>query len=48
MDKNIRDVDEKVWLEFGGYCKSKGKKMGEELTKILKDFLWDQGWGGKK
>ena len=43
--KNVRDIDEKVWLEFGGFCKSKGKKMGEELTKILKDFLKNNGGG---
>jgi len=38
-DKIIRNVDGDTWRRFTGFCKMKGILVGEELTKILKEYL---------
>jgi hypothetical protein len=46
---SVRDVDEKVWLEFAIYCKRHGKKLGPELSNVLDEFLQkNTGVGGKR
>ncbi len=38
-NKLIKGVDEETWRKFTGYCKAKGKKVGEMLSQILRDYL---------
>ena len=41
-NKLIENIDEKIWREFTGYCKAKGKKVGELLNELLKEYLKDK------
>ena len=41
-NKLVKDLDEETWRKFAGYSKSKGKKIGEMLSKLLEDFLKDK------
>ncbi len=41
-NKLVKDVDEKAWREFTGYCKVKGERVGEKLSQVLKDYLKDK------
>ena len=38
-NKLIKNIDEEVWRKFTGYCKIKNQKVGDQLTKILKEYL---------
>lgn len=40
--KLIKEIDDKIWREFAGYCKAKGEKVGEKLSHVLKDYLKDK------
>jgi len=40
--KLIKNLDNKVWTKFAGYCKAKGITIGENLSNILKDYLEDR------
>ena len=37
--QSVRDLDKETWIKFVAYCKIKGVKVGDELDKILKDYL---------
>ena len=37
--KLIKDIDEEIWRKFIAYCKLKNIKVGDELNKVLEDFL---------
>lgn len=37
--KLIKDIDEETWKKFIVYCKLKNIKAGDELNKILGDFI---------
>jgi len=40
--KLVKEIDDKTWREFTGYCKSKGEKVGKKLSEILKEYLTDK------
>ena len=42
VTKLIKNIDNKIWNKFAGYCKAKDKKIGEMLNEILEDFLKDK------
>jgi len=37
--KLIKDIDEETWRKFIAYCKLKNIKVGDELNKVLDEFL---------
>ena len=37
--KIIKNINEDAWNRFGGYCRTRSVKMGEELSSILDNFL---------
>jgi hypothetical protein len=37
--KLIKEIDDKTWREFAGYCKAKGERVGKRLSQILRDYL---------
>lgn len=37
--KLVKDMDEDTWRKFIAYCVIKNVKVGDELTKILREFL---------
>ena len=37
--KLIKDIDEDTWRKFIAYCKLKNIKVGDELNKVLDEFL---------
>ncbi|MFC1769286.1 hypothetical protein ACFLZX_06000 [Nanoarchaeota archaeon] len=37
--KLVKEIDEATWRKFVAYCIIKNVKVGDELTKILKNFL---------
>ncbi len=40
--KLVKEIDDKVWREFAGYCKAKGEKVGKKLSEILEWYLKDK------
>jgi len=40
--KLVKEIDNKVWREFTGYCKAKGEIVGKKLSQVLKDYLKDK------
>jgi len=40
--KIIKDVNDEIWRKFTGYCKIKGKRVGNLLTNILDEYLKDK------
>ena len=38
-NKIVRDMDDKIWNRFTGWCKMNRTKTGEQLTIILQDFM---------
>jgi len=38
-NKLVKDIDEETWRKFVAICKIKGVKIGEELEKIIKDYI---------
>ncbi len=41
-NKLVKNMDEEIWRKFTGYCKAKGKKVGEKLSKVLEEYLKDK------
>ena len=41
-DKIVRDLDNITWTKFTGYCRAKSLRVGEELSRILKEYLKDK------
>lgn len=41
-NKLIKEVDEKIWTRFTGYCKAKGEKVGKKLSEVLEEYLKDK------
>ncbi|MDO8509416.1 MAG: hypothetical protein Q7S27_07080 [Nanoarchaeota archaeon] len=41
-NKLIKDIDEEVWRRFTGYCKAKGERVGQKLSKVLEEYLRDK------
>ena len=41
-NKLIKEVDDKIWRKFTGYCKAKGEKVGKKLSQVLEDYLKDK------
>ena len=39
QNKLIKDIDEEIWRKFVAYCKLKNTKVGDEVNKVLKEFL---------
>jgi len=39
MDKAVRNIDGEVWRKFAGYCKFKKVILGEELSRVMDEFL---------
>ena len=37
--RSIRDLDEETWRKFTAYCKLKDVKVGDELNKILDEYI---------
>ena len=37
--KLIKDLNNKLWRKFVGYCTLKGVKVNKELEEILEDYL---------
>jgi len=37
--QSIRGLDKETWRKFTAYCKLKGVKVGDELNKILENYL---------
>jgi len=37
--QSVRDLDKDVWRKFVAYCKLKNVKVGDELNKILEDYI---------
>ena len=35
----IKDIDEKSYNMFAGYCKANGLKVGDGMTKLIDDFV---------
>ena len=41
-DKLVKDLEERTWRKFTGYCKAKGEKVGKKLSSILEEYLKDK------
>jgi len=39
MTQTVKDVNPEIWRRFAGLCKIKGIKIGNELTKVLEDYV---------
>ncbi len=37
--RSVRDLDKDTWRKFSAYCKLKDVKVGDELNKILEEYL---------
>lgn len=37
--KLVKDVDEDTWRKFVAHCVIKNVKVGDELTRVLKQFF---------
>ena len=37
--KIVKDVDNELWQMFAGYAKAKGKKVGQLINEVIKDYL---------
>ena len=38
-NKLVKGIDEEIWRKFVAYCKLKNITVGDEINKVLEEFL---------